>query len=225
MKITVYTINNCPFCQQEKEYLSVNNFSFEEKNVEQNKEYLSEMLAASNNFAGVPFTVIEKDDGVKVPLKGFTKEEFDRELSSPQATPPPPAVPSEPAQPPPAAPEPVGEKPPEPPPPPVTPPPIEPPAPVRPEPVTNPEPTVVNPPMTASATVDAPVAAQSVPSTIPDSPAASPMGGNTAPKSTADDPALKSVLDNLQTLYGKDNGGQSQPTSSTPPQIPDFPMK
>lgn len=79
-KITVYTINNCPFCAQEKAYLNEHKFLFEEKNIDVNHAYLSEMLTVSDNFTGVPFTLIQKDDGSKVPLKGFTKEEFDSAL-------------------------------------------------------------------------------------------------------------------------------------------------
>lgn len=80
MKITVYTVSECQFSKAEKEYLKLNNLSFEEKNLEQNREWLTEMLAVSNNFAGTPVTKIEKDDGTIVVLKGFTKEEFDKEL-------------------------------------------------------------------------------------------------------------------------------------------------
>lgn len=77
MKITVYTTSDCQFSKQEKEYLKTNNLVFEEKNLETNKEFLTEMLAVSNNFAGTPVTRVEKDDGSIAILKGFTKEEFD----------------------------------------------------------------------------------------------------------------------------------------------------
>ncbi|MCS7093204.1 MAG: hypothetical protein NZL96_02140 [Patescibacteria group bacterium] len=90
MKITIYTVNDCKFSQQEKEYLKARNLSFEEKNLELNKEWLTEMLAISNNFAGTPVTRIEKDDGAIRVFKGFTKEEFDEFLGftvSPQETP------------------------------------------------------------------------------------------------------------------------------------------
>lgn len=80
MKITVYTISDCPFSQQEKEYLKANNLPFEEKNLEQNREWLTEMLTISNNFAGTPVTKIEDDKGEIHILKGFTKEEFDQVL-------------------------------------------------------------------------------------------------------------------------------------------------
>ncbi len=96
MKITVYTITNCPFSQKEKEYLKQHNLPFEEKNLEEKKEWLEEMLAVSNNFAGTPVTKIEKDDGTTIVLKGFTPEEFDKVLQSKpteseeKATPQPP---------------------------------------------------------------------------------------------------------------------------------------
>lgn len=80
MKITLYTIADCPFSKQEKEYLSSHTLTFEEKNLETNREFLTEMLAVSNNFAGTPVTKVEKDDGQIAILKGFTKEEFDKLL-------------------------------------------------------------------------------------------------------------------------------------------------
>ena len=77
MKITVYTIKDCAFSKQEKEYLNTNKLAYEEKDLETNKSFLTEMLAISNNFAGTPVTRVEKDDGSITVLKGFTKEEFD----------------------------------------------------------------------------------------------------------------------------------------------------
>jgi glutaredoxin len=81
MKITIYTITECAFSKQEKEYLSSHGLQFEEKNLEVNREFLTEMLAVGNNFAGTPVTKIEKDDGQIVILKGFTAAEFDKTLA------------------------------------------------------------------------------------------------------------------------------------------------
>ncbi len=80
MKITIYTVTECQFSKQLKNYLQANNLQYEEKNLELNKEWLSEMLAVSNNFAGTPVAKIEKDDDSIVVLKGFTKEEYDQVL-------------------------------------------------------------------------------------------------------------------------------------------------
>lgn len=80
MKIIVYTITECPFSKQEKEYLLAHGLQFEEKNLDTNREYLTEMLAVGSNFAGTPLTKIDKDDGQIVVLKGFTQAEFDKAL-------------------------------------------------------------------------------------------------------------------------------------------------
>lgn len=107
MKITVYTITDCQFSKQEKEYLVTNKLAYEEKNLETNKDWLTEMLAVSNNFAGTPVTKIDKDDGQIVVLKGFTKDEFDKALgltppadTNPTApgVPNPSTLPTDPAQ-------------------------------------------------------------------------------------------------------------------------------
>lgn len=88
MTVTIYTISNDQFCTAEKEYLTSKGIQFAEKNIESNREFLSEMLAASDNFSGVPFTIIVKDDGSTVKLKGFTKEEFESALSGVSASAP-----------------------------------------------------------------------------------------------------------------------------------------
>lgn len=80
MKITIYTTSDCEFSKQEIEYLKSHNLQFEEKNLETNKEFLTEMLAVGDNFSGTPVTRIEKDDGQSVVLKGFTQAEFDQAL-------------------------------------------------------------------------------------------------------------------------------------------------
>ncbi len=113
MKITVYTIKDCMFSKQEKEYLNVNKLVFEEKDLETNKDFLTEMLAVSNNFAGTPVTRVEKDDGSIAVLKGFTKEEFDTTFGFATETKPveEPAKVTETPLPPPSVAEPAKEEP------------------------------------------------------------------------------------------------------------------
>ena len=107
MKITIYTVKDCEFSKQEKDYLTAKNLPFEEKDLEANRESLTEMLAISNNFSGTPVSKIEKDDGQIVVLKGFTKEDFDKifEPNAVATTAPTTAQTAAPAVP--AAPEPV----------------------------------------------------------------------------------------------------------------------
>lgn len=88
MKITIYTTTECKFSKLEKEYFASHGLQFEEKNLETNREFLTEMLAVGGNFAGTPVTKIEKDDGQIVVLKGFTPAEFDKTLgNAPKAEP------------------------------------------------------------------------------------------------------------------------------------------
>lgn len=82
MKITLYTVTDCKFSADEKAYLQSKGMQFEEKNLETNRDFLTEMLQKSNNFAGTPVTEVVKDDGSTVVIKGFTPSEFDAALSS-----------------------------------------------------------------------------------------------------------------------------------------------
>ncbi len=212
MKITVYTISTCPFSQQEKDYLASNKLTFEEKNIEEHREFLAEMLKTSDEFAGVPFTVVEKDDGSKVNLKGFTKEEFDKELGLVQAKQepamsmanagikvPPPAPPAAPTAPTP------------PPPPPVA-----------------PATSDVAPP------ADGPLPPPAV--TEQTTPPPAPVSPPTPEPLPTPDESLKSVIENLQQKTEAPAASQpSAPTEIPPasspstatglPKIPDFPGK
>ncbi len=78
-KVTMYTTPACQYCKAEKEYLSQQGIAFVERNVEQNEADLREMLNVSDNFAGVPVTVIENPTGQKLVVKGFTQTDFEEE--------------------------------------------------------------------------------------------------------------------------------------------------
>jgi len=80
LKITVFTTGGCPYCTMLKDYLVQKSISFIEKMVDQNDEAKKEMSAVSNGFMGVPFTLIEKDDGSKITVIGFDKGKIDEVL-------------------------------------------------------------------------------------------------------------------------------------------------
>ncbi|OGK19408.1 hypothetical protein A2866_01710 [Candidatus Roizmanbacteria bacterium RIFCSPHIGHO2_01_FULL_39_8] len=188
MKITLYTISDCEFSKQEKDYLTLHKLPYEEKDLEKNKEYLTEMLAISNNFAGTPVTKIEKDGGLSVILKGFTKEEFDKELglapiSAQVATPPPAAKPQAVAN----TNQPTTPQPPKP-------------VPQAPTPTPTPPPSPTPIPPTTP--------------TIPPSPPAAPQ---TPPGAPAQDQQLKSILSDLQSMSGPTGSGQPTQEPATPP--------
>ena len=215
MKITIYTISDCQFSQAEKEYLKKHNLSFEEKNLEQNREWLTEMLTLSNNFAGTPVTKIEKDDGKIEVLKGFTQEEFDqvlgfkKEESVAQAS----ADLTFPQSPQPPTPEPQTQPPPisQPPTPTPTPPTSQPTQPTTPPPPT---------PSTSQASTNPTVnQSENTPPPTPFSPPINPSF-NESTSNQPNDP-LKTILTDLQN---KANDNQSsfinQPTTNNLPDIP-----
>lgn len=78
--VVIYTTTNCPFCKMLKGYLEEKGIAFEERNVETSTNYQEEMLAESEGFRGTPFTVITRDDGTKVKVKGFDKGLVDQTL-------------------------------------------------------------------------------------------------------------------------------------------------
>lgn len=214
MKITVYTTSDCQFSKQEKEYLNSHALPFEEKNLETNREFLTEMLAVSNNFSGTPVTKIEKDDGQITVLKGFTKEEFDTALGlglaeahAAVSPPPPPSQPSQPQQPTPQEPTPQ-----EPPPEPAKPPESLPPLDIPPSPPPQSSPQEVPPssqPQAQTHSDDAlnallqqlnqPQQEAPTSSSQPVSPPQQPSASSTPSPSQNEDPALNALLKDLQS--------------------------
>ena len=198
MKIIIYTINDCAFSKQEKDYLVSNQLQFEEKNLETNKEFLAEMMAVSNNFAGTPVTKIEKDDGQIVVLKGFTKEEFDKTLNLVPVAPTTPKVEETHADMQAPVPQPVN--------PPLNNilPPLDIPSPVPVAPPIAPAPVMPTTPPVTEAPVMPPV-----------EPVAPPQPTVTTPQTGPSNDQLNSILADLQNKV-------SQPTS-TPPPTPTIP--
>lgn len=234
MKITIYTTATCQFSKQEKEYLTGHQLSYDEKSLETNKDFLTEMLAISNNFAGTPVTRVEKDNGQMMILKGFTKDEFDQALGFAQpvqqaaspsvqsSLPPvvlvpqevttvqPPAIPSAPT------PEPIT--------PPVAPlPPMQPPEPAVPDqmPSVQPEPTL----LPVEELPDVPIV-PNLPPTPPvapvNSPVETPITAPAQPEPIKTD-ELDAILNDLQAKVGQVTPPAETPgmlPASTPPQPP-----
>ena len=78
-KITLYTTATCPFCKMEKEYLDSKKIYYEEVLVDKDPQKAQEMLEMSGQM-GVPFTVIETDNGQKVNILGFDKLKIEEAL-------------------------------------------------------------------------------------------------------------------------------------------------
>lgn len=78
-RVTMYTTRTCPFCKMQKAYLTSKNIQFSEILVDENPDEAQKMIEISGQM-GVPFTVIDKDDGSRVTILGFDKSRLDQEL-------------------------------------------------------------------------------------------------------------------------------------------------
>ena len=78
-KVTMYTTKTCPFCKMQKDYFAENNVKYEEILVDANPNEAVKMIEISGQM-GVPFTVIEKDDGQRVTILGFDRPRIDEAL-------------------------------------------------------------------------------------------------------------------------------------------------
>lgn len=78
-KVTIYKTTTCPYCKMEVEYLTSKGVRFEEIYVDKDAKAAEEMVKISNQM-GVPFTVIEKDDGGKETILGFDKDKISKAL-------------------------------------------------------------------------------------------------------------------------------------------------
>lgn len=78
-KITVFKTTTCPYCKMESEYLDSKGIKFEQIFVDQDPKAAEEMVKISGQM-GVPFTVIEKEDGSKLSVLGFDKDKINSAL-------------------------------------------------------------------------------------------------------------------------------------------------
>lgn len=80
MKITIFSTTSCPYCKMLKDYLKSKNIDYVEEMIDINEESQKKMQEVSGGFMGVPFTLIEKDDGGKETVLGFDKGKLDQLL-------------------------------------------------------------------------------------------------------------------------------------------------
>jgi glutaredoxin len=80
MQVIIYSTTTCPYCKMLKNYLAGHNISYEERLVDQDEAAKEQMIADSDGFMGVPFTVITKDDGGKEKIVGFDQNKINEVL-------------------------------------------------------------------------------------------------------------------------------------------------
>ncbi len=75
----MYTTKTCPFCKMQTEYLDNKNVTYERILVDEHPEEAQKMISISGQM-GVPFTVIDKENGERVTILGFDKKRIDETL-------------------------------------------------------------------------------------------------------------------------------------------------
>ena len=79
IKVTIYKTTTCPFCKMESEYLDSKGIKYDAIFVDQDQKAAEEMVKISGQM-GVPFTVVEKDDGSKATILGFDRGKINEAL-------------------------------------------------------------------------------------------------------------------------------------------------
>lgn len=78
-KITIYSTATCGYCKMLKSYLQQNDIEYNEKRADEDQAIAQELYDKSHQL-GVPFTIIEKEDGSETAILGFDKPKIDQVL-------------------------------------------------------------------------------------------------------------------------------------------------
>lgn len=79
-KISIYSTTTCGYCKMLKSYLQSKNIAYEEKLADLDQNLARELYEKSGQL-GVPFTVIETDEGKEEKILGFDRPRFDEVLN------------------------------------------------------------------------------------------------------------------------------------------------
>lgn len=78
-KITIYSTKTCGYCHMLKGYLDDNGISYDVKMADEDQKLAQELYEKSGQL-GVPFTIIETDEGKTFNILGFDKPQIDHVL-------------------------------------------------------------------------------------------------------------------------------------------------
>ena len=78
--ITIYSTATCGFCKMIKSYLSSKDIAYDVKMADEDQAIAQELFEKSGQL-GVPFTIIEQEDGTEEKILGFDRQKIDAALS------------------------------------------------------------------------------------------------------------------------------------------------
>lgn len=79
-KISIYSTATCGYCKMLKSYLQSKNIAYQEKMADEDPNLARELYEKSGQL-GVPFTIIETDDGKEEKILGFDRPRIDEVLN------------------------------------------------------------------------------------------------------------------------------------------------
>ncbi|HEX7456653.1 MAG TPA: glutaredoxin domain-containing protein [Candidatus Nanoarchaeia archaeon] len=79
VRVKIYSTTTCPYCKMERDYLDSKGIKYENDYVDNDPAGASEMLEKSGQM-GVPFTIIQKEDGTEEKILGFDKGRLNEAL-------------------------------------------------------------------------------------------------------------------------------------------------
>lgn len=80
MKITIYSTSICAACHSLEQFLETNKQPYQKKITDSDPQIMQEFVAISDGFLGVPFSVIENDDGSVIKIAGLDQAKFRKVL-------------------------------------------------------------------------------------------------------------------------------------------------
>lgn len=78
-KITIYSTATCGFCKMLRSYLNSKDVKYDVKMADEDQNLARELYEKSGQL-GVPFTIIEKEDGTTENILGFDRPRIDAVL-------------------------------------------------------------------------------------------------------------------------------------------------
>ncbi len=79
-KITIYSTATCGYCKMLKSYLQSKNINYDVKMADEDQNLARELYEKSGQL-GVPFTIIETEDGKEEKILGFDRPKIDEVLN------------------------------------------------------------------------------------------------------------------------------------------------
>lgn len=81
MTITIYSTSICAACETLTNWLAKNNIPYDKRVTDLDPAVMEEFMNVNEGRIGVPFSIINKDNGEEVKISGFDQKKFKETLN------------------------------------------------------------------------------------------------------------------------------------------------